>query len=90
MSNHRVGGKTLRNPVPLDHALGDDPPLLVRLHPDKTLDHLIPFPADVSAVIEGVCVFPSNESMVQYLVPHLKRQHLKFANSEKRRSPFYS
>ena len=80
MSNHLVGGKTLKNPVLLDHAHGDDPPLLVRLLPDKTLDHLIPFPTDFSAVFKALCVWAllalANESMVHYHFPHLKWQHL--------------
>ena len=58
MRNHLVRRQTSRDqgPVLLDHALGDDPPLLVRLLPDAPLDHLIPVPANLSAVVEGVSV----------------------------------
>ena len=54
MSYHLVRGiSSPINPVPLNHALSDDPPILVGLLPDAPLDHLIPFPADFSAVFEG-------------------------------------
>ena len=65
-------------PVLLDHALGDDAPLLVGLLPDAPLDHLIPVPANFSAVVEGVRVgaFLSDASMIQYLLQDLWRKHL--------------
>ena len=80
MRNHLVRRQTSRDqgPVPLDHALGDDPPLLVRLLPDAPPDHLIPVPANFSAGVEGVRVGAplSDECVKQYLVPDLGWQHL--------------
>ena len=68
MRNHLVGRQTPRSqgPVLLNHTLGDDPPLLVRLLPDASLDHLIPVPAHLSAVVEGVSVgaLLSDESVI--------------------------
>ena len=89
MRNHLVRRKTLRKPpVLLDHALGDDPPLLVRLQPDAPLDHNIPFPTNLSAVVEcvrvGVLLMMSDESVIQDPLPDLRRQHLSIVNSVKR------
>ena len=64
MHNHLVGGKTCRNPVLgpvlLNHAQGDDPPLLGGLQPDLPLDHLVPGPANFPAAVERICVRPSS------------------------------
>ena len=80
MRNHPVRRQTSRDqgPVLLDHGLGDDAPLLVRLHPDAPLDHHIPLPANFPAVVEGVSVgaLLPDESVEQNLVPDLWRQHL--------------
>ena len=80
MRNHLVRRQTSRaqEPFLLNHALCDDPPLLVRFLPDKPLYHLIPFPAHLSADVEGVSVgaLLPDESVEQNLVPDLWRQHL--------------
>ena len=80
MRNHLVRRQTLRSqgPVLLYHTLGDDPPLLGGLLPDFPLDHLIPVPANFSAVVESVSVGAalSDEGVIQYFLPDLWRQHL--------------
>ena len=77
MRYHLVRRQTSRDqgPVILDHALGDDAPLLVRLLPDASLDHLIPVLANFSAVVEGdrVRAPMSDESVIQYFLPNLWR-----------------
>ena len=85
MRNHFVGRKTLRKPpVLLDHALGDDPPLLVGLQPDAPLDQNVPFPTNLSAVVEGVRVraplMMSDESVIEDPLPDLRRKHLSNNN----------
>ena len=77
MGNHLVRGNTPPRPILLDHAFGDDPLLLGRLQPDAPLDHLIPFPAHFSAVVEGLnvgAILP-DESEIQYPIPDFRQQH---------------
>ena len=80
MRNHLVRRPPSRDqgPVLLDHAPSDDSPLLVRLLPDAPLDHLIPLPANLSAVVEGVSVgaLLPDECVIQDFLPNLWRQHL--------------